>query len=79
MQEAPGQHADGIVGEEMPRGQQQQGGNDEAVDGNGAVAVGQAYFPATVGGGVMRAPQEQTMLRVRHSMRRSRPQAVHPR
>ena len=27
----------------------------------------------------MRAPHAQTMLRVRHSMRRSRPQAVQPR
>jgi hypothetical protein len=37
-----------------------------------------SYFPPALGG-VMRAPQAQTMLRVRHSMRSSRPQAVQPR
>jgi hypothetical protein len=76
VQEPPGQDARRIAHEEVARDEQEQDRDDEDVED----ARGYFFF---VGGGAasagaaseaMRAPQEQTMLRVAHSIFSNRPQ-----
>jgi len=61
---------------EVPRDEEQQAGDDRAVDTE-APAVAQAGFPSGVVTGI-RAPQEHTRLRTAHSILSRRPQAGHP-
>jgi hypothetical protein len=77
VQETPRQHARRIAHEEVPRDEQEQDRDDEDVED------ARSYFFFAGGGGgasavaaseAMRAPQEQTMLRVAHSIFSNRPQ-----
>ena len=77
VQKAPAEDARRVVGGEVPRGQEKEAGTTAPSTGTRGGRPS-SYLPPAVGG-VMRAPHAQTMLRVRHSMRRSRPQAVQPR
>jgi hypothetical protein len=67
------------VQREIARDQEEESGNDRAVDAE-AASLCQACFPSggssTTG---MRAPHEQTRLRTAHSIRSSLPHARQPR
>jgi hypothetical protein len=72
VEHAPGEDAERIVGEEVAADEEQQPGDDRRVQRKAA-----RYF-AAFDGGITRAPQEQTMLRVGQKMRSRRPQAAQP-
>ena len=75
MQQAPREHARRIVGEKVAGDEEQQAGNDGRVQRKPV----RPYFAPFLLGGITRAPQEQTMLRVGQKMLSSRPQAGQPR
>jgi hypothetical protein len=75
VQDAPREHAGRIVGEEVAGDEEQQPGHDRRVQRE----VDRLYFAPFFAGGITRAPQEQTMLRVGQKMLSSRPQAGQPR
>jgi hypothetical protein len=74
VRQPPGEHARRVPQHEVAREQQQQAGDDGAVDREPAAA--QAPFPSGVTG--TRDPHEQTRLRTAHSIFSSRPQAGQP-
>ncbi len=74
--EPPGQHARRIVEREVPRDEQQQRGNDGAVD---AQAARLQLRDSSGGETGRRAPQAHTTLRTAHSILRKRPQEGQPR
>ena len=75
MQQPPGEDARRVVGEEVAGDEEQQPGNDRRVQRKPV----RLYFAPFLAGGITRAPQEQTMLRVGQKMLSSRPQAGQPR
>ncbi len=76
VREPPGQDARRVVEDEVPRQEQEQAGDDRAVDADGPVGA-QAPLPPGEETGT-RAPQEHTRLRTAHSIFSRRPQAGHP-
>ena len=80
VEQPPGQDSGRIVQEQVPRDQQEEGGDDGGIEtGEAGLRRGpglcfQPYFPLT-GVTVTRAPQEQTRLLTAHSIFSKRPQA----
>lgn len=72
MQDAPGEDAGRIEGEEVAGDEEEERGDDRRVQRQPT-----RYCPALLGG-ITLAPQEQTILRVGQKMRSRRPQAAQP-
>ena len=78
MGQAPRENAQRIVERQVPGQQQQQAGNDGAVERKAPAWAGpQAPFPSAGSTGI-RDPQEHTRLRTAHSILNSRPHAGQP-
>jgi hypothetical protein len=82
VEKAPGENARWIVEDEVPGDQEEESGNDQAIQARrrrpGDARGRRPYF-SPGGRGSTRAPHEQTMLRVAHWMFNSRPHLPQPR
>jgi hypothetical protein len=76
VRQPPGEDAQRVVERKVPGEEQEQAGDDGAVERE-APAFAQAPFPSVESTG-MRDPQEQTRLRTAHSILSSRPHDWQP-
>ena len=75
MEQAPREDARRVVTDEVAGEKDEEAGNDRRIQREAV----RSYFAPFLAGGITRAPQEQTMLRVGQKMLSSRPQAGQPR
>ena len=75
MEQAPREHAGRIVEDEVASDEEEEAGYDRRIQREAV----RPYFAPFLAGGITRAPQEQTMLRVGQKMLSRRPQAGQPR